>query len=89
MDKTKVAEALKLISEVVRSTRCPDPGEGGCIGGPVPGYGCLNEAAWFVLHRLEEGQVEIAIEVLELIKAKMDGRTEVVAALNLLHAPEG
>lgn len=80
----KVPEAIKLVREIIYSTTCPDPGDGGCIGGPIPGYGCLHEAASSVQRRLEEGRLEEAIKLLELIRAKVDGRIEVVAALNIL-----
>lgn len=86
MDKKTLAGAIQLVKDVVYSTRCPDPGGGGCIGGPIPGYGCLNEAASFALRRLEEGDVPRAVEALELIKVKVDGRIEIAAALNLLRA---
>jgi hypothetical protein len=81
-----IKEAIRLIEGVIYSTTCPDPGEGGCIGGPIPGYGCLNEAARSARRRLEEGKVEEAVKVLELIRAKVDGRIEVVAALNVLRS---
>lgn len=46
---------IPIMEKIVRHTTCPDPGEGGCIGGPIPGYGCVHEAARYVLRRLEEG----------------------------------
>lgn len=81
-DKTK--DAIKLVKDIVYSTVCPDPGFGGCMGGPIPGYGCLHEAAVQVLRSLERGAVEEAIKLLELIRSKVDGRIEVTAALNIL-----
>jgi hypothetical protein len=49
-----IAQAIKILELVVVNTTCPDPGEGGCIGGPIPGYGCVHEAARSALRRLEE-----------------------------------
>jgi len=54
LDEKKLAEAVEIIEKIVYSTTCPDPGEGGCIGGPIPGYGCVNEAARSALRRLKE-----------------------------------
>jgi hypothetical protein len=54
LDEKKVDEAKKIIELIYVNTTCPDPGEGGCIGGPIPGYGCIHEAARSALRRLEE-----------------------------------
>ncbi len=47
-------EAIKAVEKLADHTRCPDPAEGGCIGGPIPGYGCVHEAASYALRRLQE-----------------------------------
>lgn len=83
-DSEQIEGAIKLIEDIIYSTQCPDPGEGGCIGGPVPGYGCLHEAAVSTRYYLEKGRVTDAIKLLELMKSKIDGRIELTAALNLL-----
>lgn len=52
--KEKIDEAIEILKLIARHTTCPDPGEGGCIGGPIPGYGCVREAVNSALRRLEE-----------------------------------
>lgn len=44
----------RAASDIQGATSCPDPSEGGCIGGPVRGLGCLNEGARFIYRRLDE-----------------------------------
>ncbi len=39
---------------IMNETHCPDPGEGGCIGGPIPGFGCVHEAASAIARVLNE-----------------------------------
>lgn len=41
----ELAEIETIAFAVMSGTKCPDPGAGGCIGGPIPGHGCVNEAA--------------------------------------------
>lgn len=70
-----LSEAIEAIEAIVHNTTCPDPGEGGCIGGPIPGYGCVNEAASAALKRLreiEERMVKAPGLLLDL--AKQPGR---------------
>jgi hypothetical protein len=51
---TKIRLALAAIEAIANNTSCPDTGEGGCIGGPIPGYGCVHEAARSAARRLVE-----------------------------------
>lgn len=57
---SKLKEAIVVVQLIADNTSCPDPYEGGCIGGPIPGYGCINEAARFALRRLLEAEKEEA-----------------------------
>jgi|SRR3974390_272251 len=43
--RNAIVRALEIARGIAACTICPDPVEGGCIGGPVPGHGCVNEAA--------------------------------------------
>ena len=52
--KKELSLAVEAVQAIVNNTVCPDPAYGGCIGGPIPGYGCINEAASFALRRLNE-----------------------------------
>ncbi len=51
-----LAQAIEIIEQIVNRTTCPDPEGGGCIGGLIPGYGCVHEAASCALRRLKEIQ---------------------------------
>lgn len=44
---------VAILEQVYAKTTCPDPAEGGCIGGPIPGYGCVHEAVGHVIRRMK------------------------------------
>jgi len=50
----RVNRARQIAIAIGNATSCPDPAEGGCIGGPIPSYGCVNEAARALLRCLDE-----------------------------------
>ena len=52
--ETSLIQAMRVTQLIVDKTHCPDPVDGGCIGGIIPGYGCIHEASSFVLRRLQE-----------------------------------
>lgn len=52
VERVKRARAAALALR--NATTCPDPAEGGCIGGPIPGYGCVHEASQTILTALDE-----------------------------------
>jgi hypothetical protein len=60
MDKNtdRLRQVQDAVTAIAANTSCPDPAEGGCIGGPIPGYGCIHEAAMFALRRLQEVEGE-------------------------------
>lgn len=63
--------AIKIVGLIVDHTTCPDPGEGGCIGGPIPGYGCVHETARSALqelHGMRERMVKAPGLLLDLTK---------------------
>lgn len=45
--------AWRVARKQLEHTTCPDPVDGGCIGGPVPGYGCFHEAAQSLINSLD------------------------------------
>lgn len=53
-----VGHHLDLIKKglvgIVDNSNCPDPGNGGCVGGPIPELGCVHEAARTALRAFEE-----------------------------------
>lgn len=49
-----LAEVTKILELVYRHTTCPDPGEGGCIGGAISPYGCVHEAVRYVRRLLKK-----------------------------------
>ena len=55
-------DAEKEAERIEMSTTCPDPAEGGCIGGPIPGLGCVNEASRYVARQLRDLAKKIASE---------------------------
>lgn len=49
-----LAKAIEIVEKIVNHTARPDPEGGGCVGGPISGYGCVHEAASCALRRLKE-----------------------------------
>lgn len=52
-NETELRALIAILDQVHDKTTCPDPGEGGCIGGPIPGYGCIHEAVGYVIRRMK------------------------------------
>jgi hypothetical protein len=49
-----LATLTACLEGIAQNTRCPDPGNGGCVGGPITGYGCVHEAAVAARKSLDE-----------------------------------
>lgn len=49
-----LTRALEIAQAIDDSTECPDPGEGGCMGGPIRGVGCVNEGARAIVRRIRD-----------------------------------
>ena len=64
--KTDPVQQMSIISNALQgiadATTCPDRGEGGCVGGPIRGFGCIHEAAAAGLRALRELELRRAHE---------------------------
>lgn len=58
----KLTQALHVAEMIVGATSCPDPAEGGCIGGPLLGYGCVHEGAASIASYLKTVLAEVHTE---------------------------
>lgn len=82
--RRSIEHALKIVRSIRAVTTCPDPAEGGCIDGPIPGQGCVHEAARSVI-----ADLETVLRIPSAVRARTDGAPERVTLFPTFPDPAG
>jgi hypothetical protein len=53
IDRSTLEKLQQVAEQIMFETVCPDPGEGGCIGGPIEGFGCVHEASRYLYKSMD------------------------------------